>query len=499
MCEEQPPEKVLSAKITPLILAVYRRDLPAIEQILASEDPQVNARGEFETTALITAAARGYLDVVCALMKSMELDLNARGGACGETALIAAARGNHVATVEQLVSFSGSRPNKVDCSIVDDSGDTFFIIVARNGFLGIIELFYYSHLRCFNIVGSNGETALIAAIVHGQSKVVRDLVSHKFASDRVDVNARGGNGDTALIVATRRGLVEMVKLLVYSVYLDPNMQATEDDMTALMIASNAGRADTVQHLLTADSLHVNMGIQVDYRFKTALTIAIDTQSVEVIRLLLGHPAIRIHQRPINCDSCYMYRDALHAAAETDNAEVIHALFEHPQINVNIDVKGAKPLTIALQEGNLNSIRALLSRPDCVRNALGMNNVPALEIAAKSNEEGACIFLEDKSVDVNVCKEKYGTTPLQYACSRGSNRFVKLMITRGARLNTSDRYGNTPLIDAARAGHLAVVNSLLDTHRVDVSAQNSARHSAKFVAKYNGHMDIVRVLTEHGGM
>eukprot|EP01083_Nonionella_stella_P005956 17197_1 len=505
-----------SKKCTPLILAVHRRDLASVEQIMASENARVNACDEARCTALITAAARGYENIVSALIESVELDPNVRGGACGETAVIAAARGDHAEVMKTLAERRRKSSDdlayiKVDFNVKDDSGDTGLIIAARNGFAKVIKLFEFRKFRDadFNIVGANDETALIAAITHGHTEVVKMLTSRSFTKGTdtdpvVNINARGGKGDTPLMVATRLGLAEMVKLLVGSLYLDPNLTHGDENETALMVAAREGRAGIVGHLLTADALRVNMSSTIEpddhSSSKTALQIAVHVNHAEVVRVLLTHPAIRVHAIPkeiTGCECCF--RDPLHVACEKNTSEVVRALIESPKTDVNFLFKGDTPLTVSAREGSAESIRVLLTRADCDRHVFGSSGHPVLALAASRNENGACALLEDGAVDVNAVRDVDSSTPIQHAARRGFGRAVKVMITRGANINAADKYGNTPLIDAAREGHVVVVRALLDSGGVNTRARNSAGRSAQFVAKNRGNLDIVRILTEHGDL
>ena len=80
-----------------------------------------------------------------------------------------------------------------------------------------------------------------------------------------------------------------------------------------------------------------------------------------------------------------------------------------------------------------------------------------------------------SVDANE-RDFNGCTPLMEASSRGNFRIVKLLKSKGARMNVKDKRGNTALVFAAERGNLQVVKLLVrqpknkDTHLVCVAEQ-----------------------------
>ena len=49
----------------------------------------------------------------------------------------------------------------------------------------------------------------------------------------------------------------------------------------------------------------------------------------------------------------------------------------------------------------------------------------------------------------------------WAAGRGNLELVRLLISHGAKCDLGDKYGTTPLIWACRAGHASVVEELLD--------------------------------------
>ena len=52
---------------------------------------------------------------------------------------------------------------------------------------------------------------------------------------------------------------------------------------------------------------------------------------------------------------------------------------------------------------------------------------------------------DASADVNMMNDTIGTNALDYATDGGNAKMVKLLIKAGAKVNSFDKFGLTPLI------------------------------------------------------
>jgi uncharacterized protein len=66
----------------------------------------------------------------------------------------------------------------------------------------------------------------------------------------------------------------------------------------------------------------------------------------------------------------------------------------------------------------------------------------------------------------------------------------------ADVNGRDERGNTPLIEAARAGHDDAVQALL-VAKADATAKNDAGETALALAARGGHDEVVRLLRQAG--
>ena len=112
----------------------------------------------------------------------------------------------------------------------------------------------------------------------------------------------------------------------------------------------------------------------------------------------------------------------------------------------------------------------------------------LDIAALLLKKGACT----ETVDcVN------GSTPLNIACMHvGNLGLVKLLLHHGANVNTTDRYGDSPLHNAASKGCIAIMSLLISTG-AEINLRNGRGKTPLLIATLKRHVAAVQMLLRHG--
>ncbi|KAF1323579.1 Tkl protein kinase, partial [Globisporangium splendens] len=106
------------------------------------------------------------------------------------------------------------------------------------------------------------------------------------------------------------------------------------------------------------------------------------------------------------------------------------------------------------------------------------------------------LLLDRGADVNS-GDNYGDTPLHMAAKDFEYiDAVRELLNRGASINEQNIYGDTALSEAVDHGFVDIVKLLLD-HEDAIDKQKSDRETALAEAAANGNVDIVRLLLDRG--
>lgn len=123
---------------------------------------------------------------------------------------------------------------------------------------------------------------------------------------------------------------------------------------------------------------------------------------------------------------------------------------------------------------------------------GRNSV-ALHNAARSGDADLVIKLIQSGMDVNQPNLE-GQTPLMLAVQADKNALAvtDLLLTQGAQVNETDRYGNTALIYAAQVGDLDVVKALVE-HGANMAIKNKGGATALDFAISREHFFVTEYL------
>merc|ERR1719461_302662 len=109
-------------------------------------------------------------------------------------------------------------------------------------------------------------------------------------------------------------------------------------------------------------------------------------------------------------------------------------------------------------------------------------------------EAAMNRCKDKSV-VNLVDES-GNTVLHLAAHFGSSTIVSGLLDSGANAGALNKDKQTPLHWAAKKGHEAAVEILLNQEGIDLNSADKDDQTALHAAAYNGHEAVVQELVQH---
>jgi ankyrin repeat protein len=400
-----------------LVSAVKQGDRNAVQSLLKKDVTSAESGA-----ALIAAASRNDLEMA---------DLLLRAGAdpkavneYGATALYAAAASADPAMTAKLLAAGA------DANMALFSGETPLMLAARDGNVATVHALLEGGADPNAQEKNGGQTALMWAIAEHHVKVAEELVGHK-----ADVNLKSKGGSAALMFAAR-GDLESARILLKA-GANPNAAIPDWGGTPLIIAATMGRTDVVELLL-------DNGADPNLRDGNTWTPL--------------HAAVR--------DSDYGSERSTRAAA----AAVVKVLLAHganPNARIKqdkpsartldeIELQGATPVALAAEVNSLDAIKELVAggADPTIPTEKG---VTPLMLAAgagtdvqrrRSPEERAIAvdtakFLVEHGTDVNAAGQ-FGWTALHSAAYQGLNDVIEYLVSKGAKMETKDQLGQTPL-------------------------------------------------------
>lgn len=339
----------------------------------------------------------------------------------------------------------------------------------------VLEKAGYDIARITNLLGA---TPLHAATYLGRPKFVKNLVNYPAL-----INQPNENGITPLILAVNQhsrikpaDTISITRLLIAH-GADVNAQ-DNDGETALLEAVSPPRPQLIKLLLDAGA---NACLPSSHDGDTPLMKAAWYADPEAAQLLLAKSDC---VNAVNDDD----ETALHRLADTPNPTdkgaatriaLAQILLSHGADVSRQDRWGATPLHTAAQNGNLALAKLFLER--------GANT------ATKSNKGKTPLFF---AVDSKTLLGNEGHGPIPHP------DMVALLVKK-SDLTLRDKYGDTPLHDAAGVEYedapdkrTRILRILVEAG-VDIDARNKQGWTALYVATKRQHPNAVAILLQLG--
>ncbi|WKY07621.1 hypothetical protein Q1695_007241 [Nippostrongylus brasiliensis] len=341
-----------------------------------------------------------------------------------------------------------------------------------------------SQRAAFNVdkaTESNNDTPLTLACSNGHAQMVDVLVCRG-----ANIEHRDKKGFTPLILAATGGHRDVVELLLNNgAQIEAQSERTKD--TALSLACSGGRKDVVELLLSrgANKEHRNVS---DY---TPLSLAASGGYVEIVNMLLNAGA-EINSRT----GSKLGISPLMLAAMNGHKEATRVLLEQgSDINAQIETNRNTALTLACFQGRTEVVGLLLQYNANVEHRAKTGLTPLMEAANGGYVEVGELLL-DACADPNTAPVPSSRdTALTIAADKGHERFVDMLVHRGAHIDARNKKGCTALWLACHGGHLETVQTLVK-HGADVDVQDNRKMSPLMVAFRKGHVKVVQHMVQH---
>jgi uncharacterized protein len=184
-----------------------------------------------------------------------------------------------------------------------------------------------------------------------------------------------------------------------------------------------------------------------------------------------------------------YDDFIRAVKVDDAAEVKSLLQRGLDPNLIEPERGDSGLILALRNNSMKVFTLLLNAHDVNLEAKSRNGDTALMVACYTGNKPAVDALLAKGAEVN----KPGWTALHYAAAIGNNDIVQILLDKSAYIDAESPNKTTPIMMAARGGHIMTVKLLLDSG-ADATLKNDAGMTAIDFARAHNQKDIAEGLT-----
>ncbi|XP_048246507.1 kinase D-interacting substrate of 220 kDa B-like [Haliotis rufescens] len=284
-------------------------------------------------------------------------------------------------------------------------------------------------------------TPLIVACKDGELKRVRDILNQ----NSEDINKRGEDGLTAVVWAARKGHREVVELLVGNEADLGRVDCLGNNI--LHWACYGGYADIVEHVVSKSMVDINRRGQ---------------------------------------DG----RTPLMWAARHGKLDIFNFLLSKGRLPSEVDKDGDNILLLACSGGNVDIVKYVLSLKTVGTNCRGQSDRTPLMVAAYKGHENIFDELLKEGADVTLVDEA-GDNVLHSACQGGHVDIVRRVLELGnVEINKQGQYHRTPLMTAARLGHKAVFDLLLN-EGADASPEDEDGNNILHLACKGGHLEIVK--------
>ena len=328
--------------------------------------------------------------------------------------------------------------------------------------------------RCFN---KRCEAPMLLAASKGYTDVVSCLVEHVGPDDaRLLVSQSSPHQNTPLLAAAERGYLDCVRVLLRC---GADKNAKTFGRTAAMTAAYNKHAAVMAELLSPDVV-----TRVDGYSRTVLALCLQPpRGVPRTMPPRGVP----RTMPPHASATLACVEAAIAVAGASGAPPTTELVN------KADAAKRTPLMLAATYGSADAMRLLLAagaRVDCADNRGDTVVAAVCEATARGHDFDFAAQVLDQLLEAGADPDTAdceGDSPLALLCralprkQSNAEPLVARLVQAGVDCAKRNHQGETPLMQAARAGFVRAARMLLDSGRADVHASSSLRQTALSIA------------------
>ncbi|KAK8860425.1 LON peptidase N-terminal domain and RING finger protein 2 [Tritrichomonas musculus] len=268
-------------------------------------------------------------------------------------------------------------------------------------------------------------TALLIAVEKERDKIVQLLLSHEKTDASITKKNTEKNGSrfySAIEIAVDKENAEIVKLLLDHKNVDVNTK----HFTSYGASSNTDIWDKdVIESSKRKTRQLENGAEWSKTYsdcieRAVLHMAIESENVEIVRLLLEYEGTDVNIQPIVKTFTYSYGDngneverrklkkmtPLYLAVEKNNVQIVQLLAEHKKVDINMKSVFYKWIKESVYQEGFQQ-----AEDDAIITEVDKDETALHNAVSKGNIDIIKILLGNKNIDVNVT-DKQGRKPVE---------------------------------------------------------------------------------------
>ncbi|TGO20619.1 hypothetical protein BPAE_0280g00060 [Botrytis paeoniae] len=356
--------------------------------------------------------------------------------------------------------FSLLLDKKADVNFLDKNGCTPLHLAVRWKSTDVIRL----------LIDRGAEVSFIdkdgtSMLHHAASRPDADQEPIKLLVDaKLKLNQKDNEGRRPIHFAARSGNVSTLKLLKTKGAVINSTDEKGNSILHYSVLNKKYSKEIIEYLVSSKAVHIDVR---NTNGETSLMHAVRCGHMLAVETLLGLGTdISMKNKELHT--------ALHSAAQHRKGDRLVQLLIDSGIDIDDqDVEGDTALHLVLRKRPRSSVICTLLRAKANTSIKNNNGETALGIRAEG-----------------------GKTVVHHAAAHNSQETLKLVLKRGASINTKDSNGNTPLHDAARHGKTAFLGDLCMVDGLEVNTTLPNGKASLHIAAERGYAEIVNVLLRH---